>query len=107
MICGTATATTCCLLVMGTIWLVHVCSFACPHVQREREALQWAAYEKQQKEIAKQQEIIQRLSGGAQSGRASQVGSAGGRGGAGGGDIRLACLMALLVGGMECRRHSG
>jgi hypothetical protein len=31
------------------------------------------AYEKQQKEIEKQKEIIQRLSGGSQSGRAGQV----------------------------------
>ena len=36
-------------------------------------ALQWTAWEKQQKEIAKHQEIIQRLSGGAQSGRAAQA----------------------------------
>jgi ATPase subunit of ABC transporter with duplicated ATPase domains len=42
-------------------------------LQSERLALQWAAWEKQQKEIAKQQELIQRLSGGAQSGRASQA----------------------------------
>ncbi|KAG2431609.1 hypothetical protein HYH02_013302 [Chlamydomonas schloesseri] len=39
----------------------------------EATALQWAAWEKQQKEIAKQEEIIQRLAGGAQSGRASQA----------------------------------
>lgn len=50
------------------------CVTCCPlHSQREREALQWAAYEKQQKEIAKHEEIMQRLAGGAQSGRASQV----------------------------------
>ena len=35
--------------------------------------MQWSAWEKQQKEIAKHQEIIQRLSGGAQSGRAAQA----------------------------------
>ena len=34
-------------------------------------ALQWSAWEKQQKEIAKHQDIIQRLAGGAQSGRAA------------------------------------
>ncbi|GFR43044.1 hypothetical protein Agub_g4050 [Astrephomene gubernaculifera] len=39
----------------------------------EKTALQWAAWEKQQKEIAKQEEIMQRLAGGAQSGRASQA----------------------------------
>ncbi|EFJ51883.1 hypothetical protein VOLCADRAFT_56598 [Volvox carteri f. nagariensis] len=39
----------------------------------EKAALQWAAWEKQQKEIAKQEEIMQRLAGGAQSGRASQA----------------------------------
>jgi ATPase subunit of ABC transporter with duplicated ATPase domains len=37
----------------------------------EREALQWAAFEKQQKEIEKNQDLIRRLSGGAQSGRAA------------------------------------
>jgi ATPase subunit of ABC transporter with duplicated ATPase domains len=37
----------------------------------EREALQWAAYEKQQKEIERQQDLVRRLSGGAQSGRAA------------------------------------
>eukprot|EP00878_Enallax_costatus_P031305 GHUV01034225.1.p1 GENE.GHUV01034225.1~~GHUV01034225.1.p1 ORF type:complete len:665 (+),score=134.63 GHUV01034225.1:184-2178(+) len=37
----------------------------------EREALQWAAYEKQQKEIEKLQDMVRRLSGGAQSGRAA------------------------------------
>eukprot|EP00879_Flechtneria_rotunda_P011902 GHRR01012431.1.p1 GENE.GHRR01012431.1~~GHRR01012431.1.p1 ORF type:complete len:661 (+),score=250.45 GHRR01012431.1:1092-3074(+) len=37
----------------------------------EREALQWTAYEKQQKEIDKLQDLIRRLSGGAQSGRAA------------------------------------
>jgi ATPase subunit of ABC transporter with duplicated ATPase domains len=31
----------------------------------EREALQWAAYERQQKEIDKLQDLIRRLSGGA------------------------------------------
>jgi ATPase subunit of ABC transporter with duplicated ATPase domains len=36
-------------------------------------ALQYVAWEKQQKELAKHQEIIQRLSGGAQSGRAAQA----------------------------------
>lgn len=41
--------------------------------QSERIALQWSAWEKQQKEIAKHQDIIQRLSGGAQSGRAAQA----------------------------------
>ncbi len=46
---------------------------ACARTQSEREALQWAAWEKQQKEISKHQELIQRLSGGAQSGRASQA----------------------------------
>eukprot|EP00798_Chlamydomonas_sp_ICE-L_P019983 gene19983-26697_t len=39
--------------------------------KNEKTALQWSAWEKQQKELAKQQEIIKRLSGGAQSGRAS------------------------------------
>ncbi|KAJ9523392.1 hypothetical protein QJQ45_005295 [Haematococcus lacustris] len=52
----------------------------------EKEALQWVAWEKQQKELAKQEELVQRLSGkqpedapgregrgGAQSGRASQA----------------------------------
>ena len=39
--------------------------------KEERVAQQWAAFEKQQKEIAKQREIVQRLSGGGQSGRAS------------------------------------
>ncbi len=48
-------------------------SVSCP--QSEKTALQWAAWEKQQKEIAKQEEIMQRLAGGAQSGRASQVGN--------------------------------
>lgn len=42
--------------------------------QSEQFALQWVAWEKQQKELEKHREIIQRLSGGAQSGRASQVG---------------------------------
>ena len=37
----------------------------------EREALQWAAYEKQQKELEKHQELARRLAGGAQSGRAA------------------------------------
>jgi ATPase subunit of ABC transporter with duplicated ATPase domains len=37
----------------------------------ERIAQQWAAFEKQQKELAKQKEIVARLSGGGQSGRAS------------------------------------
>ena len=37
----------------------------------EKEALQWAAWEKQQKEVDKLKDIIQRLSGGAQSGRAA------------------------------------
>ncbi len=36
-------------------------------------ALQWNAWEKQQKEINKHKEIILRLSGGAQSGRAAQA----------------------------------
>lgn len=43
-------------------------------VQSEREALQWAAYEKQQKELEKQQDIVRRLTGGAQSGRAAGEG---------------------------------
>lgn len=47
---------------------------ACARIlQSERLALQWVAWEKQQKEIEKQKEIIQRLSGGSQSGRAGQV----------------------------------
>ncbi|KAF6252209.1 P-loop containing nucleoside triphosphate hydrolase protein [Scenedesmus sp. NREL 46B-D3] len=37
----------------------------------EREALQWAAYERQQKEIDKLQDLVRRLAGGAQSGRAA------------------------------------
>jgi len=37
----------------------------------DREALQWAAYEKQQKELERQQDLVRRLSGGAQSGRAA------------------------------------
>lgn len=41
--------------------------------KKEKEALQWAAYEKQQKEIEKQEEIIRRLAGGGQSGRASSA----------------------------------
>ncbi len=45
--------------------------------QSEREALQWAAYEKQQKEIEKNQELIRRLAGGAQSGRAAGEGAGG------------------------------
>jgi hypothetical protein len=43
----------------------------CLPLQSEREALQWVAYEKQQKEIEKNQDLIRRLSGGAQSGRAA------------------------------------
>lgn len=45
----------------------------CILLQSERAAQQWAAWEKQQKEIEKNEDIIKRLSGGAQSGRASQV----------------------------------
>ncbi|GLI58502.1 hypothetical protein VaNZ11_000233, partial [Volvox africanus] len=41
--------------------------------KNEKTALQWSAWEKQQKEIARQEEIMQRLAGGAQSGRASQA----------------------------------
>ncbi|CAL8469003.1 g8544 [Coccomyxa elongata] len=37
----------------------------------EKVALQWAAYEKQQKEIARQTDIIARLTGGDQAGRAA------------------------------------
>ncbi|WIA42252.1 hypothetical protein OEZ86_008269 [Tetradesmus obliquus] len=37
----------------------------------EREALQWAAYERQQKEVDKLQDLVRRLAGGAQSGRAA------------------------------------
>lgn len=37
----------------------------------ERIAQQWLAYEKQQKEIQRQQEMVQRLAGGSSSGRAS------------------------------------
>lgn len=33
--------------------------------------MQWAKYEKQQKEMQRQQDLVQRLSGGAQSGRAA------------------------------------
>ncbi|GBF90920.1 ABC transporter F family member-like [Raphidocelis subcapitata] len=40
-------------------------------LKAEREALQWVAFEKQQKEIEKQQDLIRRLAGGAQSGRAA------------------------------------
>mmetsp|Transcript_4201 Transcript_4201/g.11356 ORF Transcript_4201/g.11356 Transcript_4201/m.11356 type:complete len:726 (+) Transcript_4201:1136-3313(+) len=43
------------------------------NMKSERWALQWVAWEKQQKEIEKQKEIIQRLSGGSQSGRAGQA----------------------------------
>ena len=43
------------------------------NAKSEKVALQWASWEKQQKEIAKQQDIIARLSGGAQSGRAAQA----------------------------------
>ena len=43
------------------------------NAKSERVALQWSAWEKQQKEIAKQQDIIARLAGGAQSGRAAQA----------------------------------
>lgn len=43
------------------------------NAKSERVALQWSAWEKQQKEIAKNQDIIARLSGGAQSGRAAQA----------------------------------
>eukprot|EP00955_Chlamydomonas_euryale_P055097 356031-Chlamydomonas_euryale.AAC.16 len=39
----------------------------------EATALQWAAWEKQQKEVTKHRELIARLSGGAQSGRAAQA----------------------------------
>lgn len=39
--------------------------------KEEKNGQQWAAWEKQQKEIARQTEIVQRLSGGAQSGRAA------------------------------------
>lgn len=45
-------------------------------LQSERAAQQWAAWEKQQKELEKNEDIIKRLAGGAQSGRASQVLSA-------------------------------
>lgn len=52
-------------------------ALAFPHLpappQNEKAALQWAAWEKQQKEIAKLEELALRLAGGAQSGRASQV----------------------------------
>jgi len=37
----------------------------------ERDALQWQAFEKQQKELDRQQDLVRRLSGGAQSGRAA------------------------------------
>lgn len=39
--------------------------------KEEKIGHQWAAWEKQQREIARQTEIVQRLSGGAQSGRAA------------------------------------
>lgn len=39
--------------------------------KEEKIGQQWAAWEKQQKEVARQTEIVQRLSGGAQSGRAA------------------------------------
>ena len=40
-------------------------------LKAEKSALQWVAYEKQQKELERQQDIVRRLSGGAQSGRAA------------------------------------
>ncbi|KAK9842531.1 hypothetical protein WJX81_004688 [Elliptochloris bilobata] len=40
-------------------------------VKAEKTAAQWVAWEKQQKEIARQTDLIARLSGGAQSGRAA------------------------------------
>lgn len=40
-------------------------------LKQERTAQQWVAWEKQQKEIERQTQMVQRLSGGAQSGRAS------------------------------------
>mmetsp|Transcript_5166 Transcript_5166/g.11242 ORF Transcript_5166/g.11242 Transcript_5166/m.11242 type:complete len:696 (+) Transcript_5166:136-2223(+) len=43
------------------------------NAKSEKVALQWASWEKQQKELAKQEEIVQRLAGGAQSGRAAQA----------------------------------
>lgn len=43
------------------------------NAKSEKVALQWAAWERQQKEISKQQDIIARLAGGAQSGRAAQA----------------------------------
>ena len=67
----------------GSRWLIEDISFRhhCKltpgklthSLQSERVALQWSAWEKQQKEIAKHQDIIQRLAGGAQSGRAAQA----------------------------------
>lgn len=42
-------------------------------MKAEKDALQWAAFEKQQKEIEKHQDIIRRLTGGAQSGRAASA----------------------------------
>ena len=40
--------------------------------QKERANVQqWAKYDKEQKEITRQRELIQRLAGGAQSGRAA------------------------------------
>jgi hypothetical protein len=47
------------------------------------DALQYAAWEKQNKEIERQNDLIKRLSGGAQSGRAAQAEKVRG-GGAGG-----------------------
>lgn len=42
-------------------------------MQAEKEAIQFVAWEKQNKEIERQQDLIRRLAGGAQSGRASQA----------------------------------
>ncbi|KAL6767319.1 hypothetical protein ACKKBF_B34805 [Auxenochlorella protothecoides x Auxenochlorella symbiontica] len=44
--------------------------------KREAQALQWAAWEKQQKEMQRQSDIVARLSAGARSGRASTAAKA-------------------------------
>lgn len=66
-------------VVSSSLWAPHLALLTqvCPDLlvcaQSEKWALQMVAWEKQQKEIEKQRDIIQRLSGGGQSGRAGQV----------------------------------
>lgn len=70
--CQTLCAEPSCPLLLWTRLLYPVLCVHAP-LQSERDALQWAAWEKQQKEINKLQEMAARLTGGAQSGRAAQV----------------------------------